>query len=111
MEDFDIEIIETHESDINTGIQLPLNYVSVGETSVDDVKVYIHQAVYKELKKYSQSDTSHELGTILVGDYIESAGSLSVMISAYIQARYTDSSAATLTFTHDTWNDIFQQLD
>ena len=107
---FEIEIDET-TTDETQGAQLPLNFLSFGEIQRDDVKVYIKQDVYKDLEKYAASDTSKELGTILIGDYCENGDSLSVIISNHIVAKYTDASAATLTFTHETWEYVHKKHD
>jgi len=106
--DFDIEIINEEANEAGS-VQLPLNFLSFGEIEVDDIKVYIKQSVYKELEKYASSDTSKELGTILIGDYCEQMGKTHVVISDYIEAKYTDASASTLTFTHETWDYVHKQ--
>lgn len=113
MKDFDIEIND-QQNPVNGeagSIQLPLNFLSFGEIEPDDVKVYIKQDVYKALEKYASSDTTKELGTILIGDYCEDLGKLHVIISDYIEAKYTDASASTLTFTHETWDYIHKEHD
>ena len=109
--EFDIEI--TTEENINEvgNVQLPLNFLSFGEIEPDDVKVYIKQDVYKALEKYAMSNTSKELGTILIGDYCEQLGKTHVVISDYIEAKYTDASASTLTFPHETWDYVHKQHD
>lgn len=110
LEDFDIEVLpETTEE--SKPIQLPLNFLTIGEIENDDVKVYIKQDVYKELEKYAASDTSHELGTIILGDYSENLGKMHVVISNFIYAKYTDASASTLTFTHETWDYVHKEHD
>ena len=109
--EFDIEI-GTEENNSEVGnVQLPLNFLSFGEIEPDDVKVYIKQDVYNALEKYASSDTSKELGTILIGDYCEQLGKTHVVISDYIEAKYTDASASTLTFTHETWDYVHKQHD
>lgn len=75
------------------------------------MKVYIKQDVYKALEKYASSDTSKELGTILIGDYCKQLYKTHVVISDYIEAKYTDASASTLTFTHETWDYVHKQHD
>ena len=110
MEDFDIEII-SESSDDKKPVQLPLNFLTIGEIENDDVKVYIKQNVYKELEKYASSDTAHELGTIILGDYSEELGKMHVVISDFIYAKYTDASASTLTFTHETWDYVHREHD
>lgn len=101
--DFEIELQED-SSDDSANIQLPMNFLAFGEIENDDVKVYIKQDVYKALEKLSASDTSKELGSIIIGDYSHELGKTHVVISEYIEAKYTDASASTLTFTHETWD-------
>lgn len=85
-------------------VQLPMNFLTFGEIENDDIKVYIKQDVYKALEKLSASDTSTELGSILIGDFCQALGKPHVVVSEYIEAKYTDASASTLTFTHETWD-------
>lgn len=101
--DFDIELQE-QSTDEAASVQLPMNFLTFGEIENDDVKVYIKQDVYKALEKLAASDTSKELGSILLGEYCQELGKTHVIISQYIEAKYTDASAATLTFTHETWD-------
>lgn len=106
--DFEIEILE-EEPEETAGVQLPLNFLSFGEIESDDVKVYIKQDVYKALEKFAASNTEKELGSILLGDYCQVHGKTHVIISRYIEAKYTDASASTLTFTHETWDYVHAQ--
>lgn len=109
-EDFEIELQDETPAD-GESIQLPVNFVQVGEVSPEDVKVYIRQALYKELEAYSAADTSVERGSILLGRYSEAMGKRSIVISDSIEARHTDASAATLTFTHETWTYVHETRD
>lgn len=106
--DFDIEIQEKNTDDA-VGIQLPLNYLAFGEIEKDDVRVYIKQNVYKDLEKLASSDTSCELGSIILGEYCEEADRTHVVISDFIEAKYTDATASTLTFTHETWDYVHKE--
>lgn len=110
MNDFEIELIDEEQSE-NNDVQLPMNFITVGTVENDDVKVYIKQGTYSALEKYSSEDTSHEVGTILIGDYSNALGKMNVIISDYIEAKYTDASASTLTFTHETWDYIHKEKD
>lgn len=102
IEDFVIEVEGTTESKASN-VQLPVNILQIGEFEADDIKVYIRQSVFQDLERYSAADTTRERGTILIGSYSEVLGKVNVIISDYIEAKYTDSSASTLTFTHQTW--------
>lgn len=101
--DFEIEL-QDGEGEESGSVQLPMNFLAFGEIENDDVKVYIKQDVYKALEKLSVSDTSKELGSIIIGDYCQELGKTHVIVSDYIEAKYTDASASTLTFTHETWD-------
>ncbi len=107
---FEIELQEG-STEQNARVQLPVNFLTIGEIENDDVKVYIKQDVYKALEKYALEDVEHERGTIILGDYCEDLGKTHVVISAYIEAKYTDASASTLTFTHETWDYVNKQHD
>lgn len=109
--DFEIELGEEKEesAEEKNNVQLPLNFLTFGEIENDDVKVYISQDVYKALEKLSSSDTSKELGSIILGDFVEEYGKTHVIISQYIEAKYTDASASTLTFTHETWDYVHSE--
>ena len=108
--DFEIDIQESTDAN-SSNVQLPLNFLSFGEIENDDVKVYIKQDVYKALEKYALQDVEHERGTIILGDYAEELGKTHVIISNYIEAKYTDASASTLTFTHETWDYVHKEHD
>ncbi len=108
--DFVIDIQESTDAN-SSNVQLPLNFLSFGEIENDDVKVYIKQDVYKALEKYALQDVEHERGTIILGDYAEELGKTHVIISNYIEAKYTDASASTLTFTHETWDYVHKEHD
>lgn len=107
MDDFEIELYPEEDTHNSSG-QLPTNFIMVGNVDVDDVKIYIKKNVYDMLERYACSDTSIELGTILLGDYVELYGNIHIIISDFIYAKYTDASAATLTFTHKTWEYVHQ---
>ncbi|OQB15783.1 MAG: Mov34/MPN/PAD-1 family protein [Firmicutes bacterium ADurb.Bin193] len=81
----------------------------VGAVNIDDVKIYIKQDVYLKIEKFSKEDTSRERGGILIGDYFENNKKKNIIISAFIEAKYTDASASTLTFTHETWDYIHSE--
>lgn len=108
--DFEIEILD-EKKEKKSQAQLPLNFQPVGEIENDDVKVYIRQDVYKALEKYSREDVKNERGTFLLGEVSEELGKLHVIISAYIEAKYTDAAAATLTFTHETWDYVHKEQE
>ncbi len=111
MEDTNIEILDTENVIGNGTAALPVNFVPVGNIKKDNVQVYIKQDVYKQIEKFSKEDTKNEVGSILIGKYIAEEYRYTVIISDFIEAKYTDASAATLTFTHETWNYVWNEKD
>jgi len=107
----DIKVKDIEKPAEDKSVQLPQNYIQVGETINDRVVVYIKQEVFKEITAFAKSDIRVETGSILLGDYSESMGKLHVIISAFIKAEYTDSTNSTLTFTHETWEDVHLKKD
>ncbi len=107
-EDFEIDLFDDTDEQPDT-FQLPMNYITIGQVENDDLKVYIHQDVFKKLESYASSDLEHELGSILLGRHMQSMGKTHVVISNFIEAKYTDASASTLTFTHESWDYIHAQ--
>ena len=106
--DNNIEIFD-EKSAKSSEFQLPPNFITVGEIDNDAIRIYIKQDVYKKIEDFAHSDTKKELGSILIGDYSEELGKTHVLITGFIAAKYTDASAATLTFTHDSWSYIHEQ--
>lgn len=106
--DFKIETEDQTTLSAND-VQLPLNFVTHGEVEPDDVKVYIHQNTYNAIERFSRSDMDHELGSILFGGYSQYSNKMHVVISDHIEAKYTDATASTLTFTHETWDYIHKE--
>lgn len=112
MEDTNIEIQEQEtvisESSV---VALPMNFVSVGTVEHDSVQVYIKQDVYKRIEKFAKEQMAQEVGSILIGEYVDEDDRKTVIISDYIEAKYTDASASTLTFTHETWDYVHKEKD
>lgn len=106
--DFDIELQSPGAAEEKT-VRLPVNFVAVGDVEADDVRVYVKQSVYDALEKYAAQDVKHERGTILLGEYGQEHGKTHVVVSDYIEAKYTDASASTLTFTHATWDYVSKE--
>lgn len=112
MSDANIEILEPEKTVSKSAvIALPMNFVSVGTVERDSVQIYIKQDVYKRIEKFAKEEMSKEVGSILIGDYVEEKDRKTVIISNYIEAKYTDASASTLTFTHETWDYVYREKD
>lgn len=96
-EDIDIELAESDD----TGKSVP---------GKKPVRIRLDASVRQQMIMHASQDTSNERGGILLGT-VEEGDEEIVYIEAMIPARYTDSSSASLKFTHETWSDVYQVKD
>ena len=106
--DFEVSIEDVAGAEAETP-RLPVNFITVGEIQHDDVKVYIKQDAYRMIEEFAASDVAHELGSILLGYQSTEMGKRHVVISEFIEAKHTDATASTLTFTHETWDYVHSE--
>lgn len=89
--------------------------IELGGGSIDadvstPVKIVVDGTVRKQMIEYAATDKSNELGGMLIGTF-KPGDQPTVYVEAWIQARYTDRSVASLTFTHETWQDVLEIKD
>lgn len=92
-------------------IVLPQNVLLVGDKDNKNTVVYIHQKVYKDIHRFTKDKLVNESGGFLIGDYCEEFGKLYVIIEAFIEAKHTEQTPNSITFTHDTWTDLHKHMD
>jgi len=91
--------------------QLPQNILAVGERVEENKHIYISQAVYKEIHKFTQNKTTDESGGMLVGTTIEEFGKTNIVISGFVEAKYCEATPTTLKFTHETWEYVHKEIE
>lgn len=73
----------------------------------DNFMVCIHQSVYTEIEKFAVTNTSKELGGFLLGSASKSEENKQfIMVEGFLPAQYTDALKGSVTFTHQTWEDM-----
>ena len=90
---------------------LPQNILPMGERVEEDKNVYISQAVYKEIHKFTKNKTTNESGGMLVGTVIEEFGKTNIVISGFVEAKHCEATPTTLKFTHETWDYVHKQIE
>ena len=90
---------------------LPQNIVMVGDQVDANKRIYISQETYQSIQSFTFGKTKNESGGVLVGNVIEAFGKTNIMIRGFIEAKHTEATPSTLTFTHDTWNDIHAVME
>lgn len=87
-----------------------MNTEKIGVIQNDDVRIIINEKVYKQLHAFAQEDTRNERGSFLIGKSITEDNTICTYITGFIEAKHTEASPVSLTFTHETWNSVHQEL-
>lgn len=85
--------------------------ISYGEPEKSEIKIYFKKVVFKAIENYAQKDISIELGGVLLGEYFEEEEEKFIQIIDYIEAKHAQSSITSITFTHQTWGEIYKELE
>ena len=92
-------------------LDIELTDVHAGHGAVAPcVHIECDATVRQQIREYAMTDTSRELGGVLIGT-VRQQGQPRVQVTAMIIARYTDAHNASVTFTHETWTDILAIKD
>ncbi len=75
------------------------------------VKIFVREEVISDITSYSKTDTSRELGGVLLGRYKEINGKYIVLIEETVNAQHTEAGLSKVTFTHETWDHIHYEMD
>jgi proteasome lid subunit RPN8/RPN11 len=75
------------------------------------VRVFLSAAVVGKIVDHASSDTSREVGGVLVGRLLSDADGPYVLVSSSIEARRTEAGGAHVKFTIATWADIEDDLE
>lgn len=102
------DIVFNNNSDL--GISLSENNPAPEMASINqissDVRVVINKTAKDKIFAYALSDTSHELGGVLLGNYMQKDGTYVVQVEAAIRALHTEAAKSNIKFTHSTWEYI-----
>lgn len=90
---------------------LSQNILPIGERNEEDKNIYISQAAYKEIHRFTKNKTVNESGGILVGNIIEAFGKMNIVIHGFVEAKYAEGTPTTLKFTHETWDYVHSEID
>jgi len=91
--------------------QLPQNIRQVGDRVLGGINIYILQSVHQTIAKFAKAKTINESGGVLVGRVMDSLGKQNILITGFIEAKHSEATPTTLTFTHDSWTHIHREMD
>lgn len=90
---------------------LPQNILPIGERVEENKNIYISQAAYKEIHKFTKNKTTNESGGMLVGSVIDEFGKTNIIINGFVEAKYCEATPTTLKFTHETWEYVHKEIE
>lgn len=99
---------EADTTSLNTPEMLPQNIQLVGEPTLTDHIIYIHKDAYRSIHSYSKNKKKNESGGFLIGRTIDEFSKIHIIIESYIEAKYSQATPMTLTFTHETWDYVYK---
>ena len=103
--------VKPAEKKVEFDLSLPQNIYTVGEHVEVDKRIYISQHAYKEIHEFTKDKTKVETGGVLLGNIVEELGKTNIVIHAFIEAKYSEGTPTTLTFTHESWDYIHKIAD
>ena len=113
-DDLDISIGEEGGDEVGTGPEpcddAPERLVMCATPS-GSPRVFLAYVAVKQMLAHARSDTTREIGGVLYGRQIKSRHGLCTVVTGALEAKDTEAGVAHVTFSHDTWNDIYRRLD
>ncbi len=83
-----------------------------GDPDPDELPVFIDLDVLLDMEQHAQSDTSVELGGVMLGgQYQDEDGKPFVVVTDSLRAEHYESTKGSFKFTHETWSEITRQRD
>ena len=84
----------------------------IGQLSAGDLPIFIDLDVHAELEVHAATDTSVELGGVLLGRAChDSDGKRFVVVNDCIRAQHYESTKGSFKFTHETWAAIGRERE
>src|SRR6516164_1225476 len=82
-----------------------------GTIQPGDLHIFLTEKILREVVEWSNTDHSHELGGVFVGDLFAWKGMPYLEIAGYVKAKEYEHTAASFTFTHNTWSAITREKE
>ena len=95
---------------LDSYIELKAENTLTNKTDQLAKNIYVHMNTQSSvfIYDYAASDTSQELGGVLLGHCTEKDGQYRIDIEAAVEARYTEAAKGSVKFTHRSWDYINQ---
>ncbi len=74
-------------------------------------RVFLSEAAFDRAVERGTSDTTREIGGVLVGEVLRDKAGPYLLVDTTVDALHAEEKGAELTFTHATWDHINQEMD
>lgn len=91
---------------VSDKVLIPEKARIVGGSGEGTVKIYISREIYKEIFSFSKDKNIYQSGGVLLGNTVVQDDCRYVIVKAFIEAKYSEGTSNSITFTKDTWNYI-----
>ena len=68
------------------------------------VRIVMSHDVSEKIDHFAATDTTREVGGILLGRIVEDSSERTVLVQAHVEARFTEARQGSVTFTHQSWD-------
>jgi proteasome lid subunit RPN8/RPN11 len=114
--DADIQFGEVEEAEVGRSLRPDRNrhyaVAACGQPTDKDLPVFVDLDVMCEMEEHARSDTSVELGGVMLGgQHEDEQGKPFVFVTDSLRARHYRATKGSFKFTHDTWEEITRQRD
>ncbi|HEY3396698.1 MAG TPA: Mov34/MPN/PAD-1 family protein [Armatimonadota bacterium] len=75
------------------------------------VRLVLRPAALEAIRAHGYTDTEHECGGVMLGEKLEGETGALVLVEAVIAGAHNDNRRGSVTFTHETWEQINQEKD
>lgn len=76
-----------------------------------EFRVFLSEQAFDRAVARGDSDTTREIGGVLVGEVLKDAAGPYLLIDSTVDALHAEEKGAELTFTHATWEHIHKEMD
>jgi proteasome lid subunit RPN8/RPN11 len=114
--DLDIQFGEVEETPPEVRLRPDRNkhyaVAAVQSPSEDDLPIFVDLDVMRDMEEHAQSDTTVELGGVLLGgQHHDEEGRPFVIVTDSLRAQHFEATKGSFKFTHDTWSQISRERD
>jgi proteasome lid subunit RPN8/RPN11 len=95
--------IESKKSPLKDGAHVAAPY---GSPKEDQIPVFVAESVMRAIERHAASQKDKEIGGVLLGGFFRSDEGSFVEVTDSIEAKGAEGTDVSLTFTHDTWEQI-----